>query len=84
MTQVERVAVSLPKRLVHRIEVLRDSMGFNRSKFYQMALKAYLEEFPKEEDEELSRLYQEIHQTDQELLRHFGRESHKHLPLYQK
>lgn len=84
MSQVERVAISLPKKLVHRIEELRDRMDLNRSKFYQKALKAYLEEFPGEEDKKLAQLYQEIHQTNQELLRHFGHHSYKHLPPYQQ
>lgn len=84
MVQAERVAVSLPKKLVRRVEGLRDRMGFNRSRFYQMALKAYLEEFPKEEDKKLAQLYQDIRQTDQKLLRHFRQQSYKHLPPYQK
>lgn len=84
MDQVERVAVSLPKGLVSRVEELRTYMGFNRSKFYQTALKAYLEEFPGEEDKKLARLYKEIHKTDQKLLRHFKQNSYKHLPPYKK
>lgn len=71
MTQVERITVSLSKELIHRMEKIRTSMGLNRSKFFQMALKAYLEEFPQEEDRKLARLYQEIRQTDKNLFHHF-------------
>lgn len=84
MVQAERIAVSLPKKLVDRVEGLRDHLGFNRSKFFQMALKAYLEKFPQEEDKKLARLYQEIRHTDEKLLHHFRRQSYKHLPPYQK
>jgi len=84
MTQVERVAVSLPKTLVRQVEEIRDRTGLNRSMFYRMALKAYLEEFPREENKKLAQLYQEIHQTDQKLLHHFKQYSDKHLPPYQE
>lgn len=84
MIHTEKVAVSLPMKLVSRIEELRSRAGFNRSEFYQMALTAYLEEFPKEEDKKLARLYQDIRQTDQELLRLFTQGSYKHLPPYQE
>ncbi len=84
MVQVERVAVSLPKNLVCRVEELRNRMGLNRSRFYRMALKAYLEEFPGKEDEKLAQLYQDVQQTDRELVHHFKQDSHKHLPPYQK
>ena len=84
MTQVERVAVSLPKTLVRQVEEIREHTGLNRSMFYRMALKAYLEEFPRKENKKLAQLYQEIHQTDQKLLHHFRQYSGKHLPLYQE
>lgn len=84
MEQVERVAVSLPKTLVMRVEGLRERMGFNRSKFYQMALKNYVGEFSVEEDDKLARLYQDVRKTDQKLLHHFRQHSYKHLPPYQK
>ena len=41
-------------------------------------------DFLGEEDKKLSRLYQEIHQTNQKLLRHFRRRSFQHLPPYQQ
>lgn len=84
MAQVERIAVSLPKKLVSRVESLRKRMGINRSKFYRMALKAYLEKFPAKKDKKLAQLYKEIHQTDKELLSDFKKHSYKHLPPYQK
>ena len=84
MGHVEKVAISLPKKLVRRAEVLRNRLGLNRSLLYRMALKAYLEEFPGEEDKKLSQLYHEINQTDKKLLRHFRRASYKHLPPYQQ
>lgn len=84
MAQAERVAVSLPKGLVHRAEEVRDQLGFNRSKFYQIALKTYLEEFPGEEDKKLARLYKEIEQTNHKLFHNFRQQSYRHLPPYQK
>lgn len=84
MTRVEKVAVSLPKKLVHRAEVLRNRLGLNRSVLYRMALKTYIEQFPGEEDKKLAHLYREIDKTDKKLLRHFRRTSYKHLPPYQQ
>ena len=84
MAQAERVAVSLPKDIVQRVEQVRDHLGFNRRKFYQIALKAYLEEFPGEEDKKLARLYKEIEEADQKLLHDFRQQSYRHLPPYQK
>lgn len=83
MAHAERVAVSLPRELVHMAEVVRARLGFNRSKFFQAALKAYLQEFPKEEDKKLAHLYEEIRQTDQKLMHHFEEHSHKRLPSYE-
>ena len=83
MVYVERVAVSLPKTLVQMIEALRIRMRLNRSEFYRIALKSYLEEFPIDQEKKLERLYRKIRHTDRELLHHFREQSLKHLPHYQ-
>ncbi len=84
MIKVERIAISLPKKLNRRVEELRHRMGFNRSVFFQIVLRSFLDSFPEKEDKRLAQLYQEIQQTDKELLRHFGRQSYKHLLPYEK
>lgn len=84
MIKVERIAISLPKGLNRRVEELRHRMGFNRSVFFQIVLRSFLDSFPEKEDKRLARLYQEIQQTDKELLHHFRRESYKHLQPYEK
>lgn len=81
MIQTEKVAVSLPVRLISRVEKLRERMGVNRSKFFKLALKAYLDEFP-EENKKLAKIYQDIRQTDKELLDRLKKHSYKHLPSY--
>jgi metal-responsive CopG/Arc/MetJ family transcriptional regulator len=84
MTHVERVAVSLPKTLVQMIETFRTRMGLNRSEFYRVALKNYLEEFPSEQEKKIARLYRGIRETDQEILRYFRYQGMKYLPPYQE
>jgi len=84
MIHVEKVAVSLPKKLTDRIEKVRHQLGYNRSQFFRMAIKFFLETFPEKEDQNLARIYKEIRRTDQELLRRFAPKSYKHLPPYEK
>lgn len=81
MIQAEKVAVSLPVGLISRVEKLRERMGVNRSKFFKMALKAYLDEFP-EENKKLAKIYQDIRQADKKLLDQVKKHSYKHLPSY--
>lgn len=84
MVQAEKVAISLPKKLNHRVEKVRHEMGYNRSQFFQIALKFFLETVPEKEDQNLARIYKEIRRTDQELLHRFAPKSYKHLPPYEK
>lgn len=83
MQNAERVAISLPKDLIKKAEKVRRLMGLNRSELYRLALKTYLDKLPdSEEDRKLSELYQEIADTDRELLSHFRGHSYQHLPPY--
>lgn len=82
MEIAERVAVSLPRTLIKRIEKVRGQMQINRSKFFLLALLKYLDNVVEDEDKKLKKIYSEIAETDKELLQNFGG-SFNDLPPYE-
>lgn len=79
----ERIAVSLPKALIERIEKVRRQLKVNRSKFFLFALSRYLDAVVEDKDEKLAKTYKEIKETDKELLAHFS-QGMKNLPPYEQ
>lgn len=77
----ERVAVSLPKSIIIRLERARKHLQVNRSKLFLLALIKYLDSTIEEEDAKLEKIYKEIEKTDKGLLMHFN-SSYKNLPPY--
>ena len=78
----ERIAVSLPKSIIERVERARKHLALNRSKLFLLALLKFLDNTIEDEDKELARTYKEIENTDKELLAHFS-SSYKNLPVYE-
>ncbi len=78
----ERIAVSLPKVLIDRIERTRKVLRLNRSKFFLFALTKYLDNVIEGEDRKLENLYKKVEKTDKELLAHFSN-NYKNLPVYE-
>lgn len=78
----ERVAVSLPKSIIIRLERARKHLQINRSKLFLLALIKYLDSTIEEEDKKLEKIYKEIEVTDKGLLMHFSSSSYKNLPPY--
>lgn len=77
----ERVAVSLPKSVIARLEKVRKHLQIHRSKLFLLALIKYLDSTIEEDDKKLQKVYKEIEETDKKLLRHFS-SSYKNLPPY--
>ncbi len=77
----ERVAVSLPKSIIIRLERARKHLQINRSKLFLLALIKYLDSTIEKEDKKLEKVYKEIEETDKRLLMHFS-SSYKNLPPY--
>lgn len=77
----ERVAVSLPKSVIIRLEKARKHLRINRSKLFLLALIKYLDSIFEEKDRKLEKVYKEIEETDKELVMHFS-SSYKNLPPY--
>ncbi len=77
----ERVAVSLPKSVVERLEKARIHLRINRSKLFLFALLTYLDRIIEPDDRKLEKTYREIEGIDKELLAHFS-DSYKNLPEY--
>jgi len=77
----ERVAVSLPRSIVMRLERVRKHLRINRSKLFLLALIKYLDSTIEKEDSKLAKAYKETEKTDKRLLMHFSG-SYKNLPPY--
>lgn len=75
----ERVAVSLPKSVIKRVEKARKQLQVNRSKLVLLALLSYLDRIIEADDRRLEKIYREVEGTDKELLAHFS-DSYKNLP----
>lgn len=82
MDAADRIAVSLPRSVIERVERARKHLQINRSKFFLLALLRYLGNIVEAEDKRLEKIYKEIENTDKELLVHFS-SSYKNLPVYE-
>lgn len=81
-TTTERVAVSLPKTVIDRIERVRQRLNLNRSKFFLFAMVQYLDNIIEDEDKRLQKAYKAIEDTDKEILENF-KSSYSNLPVYE-
>lgn len=77
----ERIAVSLPKSIIERLEKVRKHLQINRSKLFLLALLSYLDRIIEADDRRMEKIYKEIEGNDKELLAHFS-DSYKNLPEY--
>ncbi len=77
----ERVAVSLPRSVIERIEKARKHLQINRSRLVQLAILSYLDRIIEADDRRVEKIYREIEGNDKELLAHFSN-SYKNLPEY--
>ena len=82
MDTTERIAVSLPKTLIERIEKVRQRLNLNRSKFFLFAMIRYLDNIIEDEDKRLQKAYKAVEETDKEILEHY-RSSYSNLPAYE-
>ena len=78
----ERIAVSLPKSVIERLEKVRRHLQINRSKLFLFAILNYLDRVIEDDDRKLQKIYREIEETDKELLAHYN-SGYKNLPIYE-
>ena len=83
MLYAEKTGISLPKELFRIAEKIRHEMKLTRSKFYQLAIKTFLDQFSNKETEKMAHVYKKVQKEDKKLLAHYKHHSYKHLPVYQ-
>lgn len=83
MLYAEKTGISLPRELYRFAEQIRHKLGLTRSKFYQLAIKTYLDQFNDKETEKLAHLYKKVEREDKKLLAHYKDHSYKQLPVYE-